>query len=244
MTKHLIVLHGTSRAGKGTVAQIFRDELRHVSISAFADPAKYLAQEVFGFAGELLWGPSENRNRLLTHFKDESAWHLPEQVFDRKINSWCQNTLSVLPDKFEPMEKRLREAFATLKSNAIRNGGLIPRDFLIGMLENARDMEPTIWAKYGAQRAFRDLMNLSHLRAAVIEDGRTRVELEHVLSISKGVAINISRSEENSTKLTEKYEKEALDPEVVRLCKYKIINDGAVEDLTKQVRGLIDALNL
>lgn len=57
----LIVLSGLASSGKDTVANIF-SEIGNLQKVAFADDAKRMLINLFGFTEEVLWGPSELRN--------------------------------------------------------------------------------------------------------------------------------------------------------------------------------------
>lgn len=59
---NIIALTGAAGSGKNQVAKFIREfDLDAVEL-AFADPLKRIAQDVFQFSDEQLWGPSEMRN--------------------------------------------------------------------------------------------------------------------------------------------------------------------------------------
>ena len=59
----IVGIMGKAGAGKDTVAEILKSELRFEHMR-LADPMKEFCAEVFGFSREQLWGPSENRNKV------------------------------------------------------------------------------------------------------------------------------------------------------------------------------------
>lgn len=67
---------GEAGHGKDLVSDWLCGRLNLIRIS-FSDPMKRLVQQTFGFADEVLWGPSENRNRPVSYKNFEAAGRLP-----------------------------------------------------------------------------------------------------------------------------------------------------------------------
>lgn len=63
-----IVLCGVSGSGKSTLGDHFNNRFWYRG-TAFADPLKRAAQEIFGFSDEHLWGPSSSREVPYTAFE-------------------------------------------------------------------------------------------------------------------------------------------------------------------------------
>ena len=73
MKKPIILLVGQANSGKDTIAQIICKYYNGQSL-ALADPIKRIAQFIFGFEDEQLWGPSSKRGEELSSFNHQGDW--------------------------------------------------------------------------------------------------------------------------------------------------------------------------
>lgn len=69
----IIILSGYANTGKDTAADMLADKLGFVKV-ALADPLKRIAQSVYGFTDEQLWGPSEERNKPDKRYPRKHTW--------------------------------------------------------------------------------------------------------------------------------------------------------------------------
>src|SRR5271165_733166 len=103
MATPIIMLCGNAGAGKDTVGQMIAD--RHNGIClAQADLMKRMAQTMFGFSNNQLWGPSEERNKPDKRSIDDAislAWkhqETPDAAVASYFLGWFNEILETLRD--------------------------------------------------------------------------------------------------------------------------------------------------
>lgn len=196
MSLPLIIICGQAGSGKDTVASFLVKDHGATAV-ALADPMKRLAQQVFAFSEEQLWGPSELRNGVVTWlgkpWEMDDAWHR----LDSMALSYVQDLLGPGAD-VNAAREQLLVWFEGIWRHVREHGGVSPRMVLQTLgTEWGRHVSKNVWIDYGKRTAlellgggYRYERTQGLIRDdakttdyVVITDGRFRNEIVSVLAM-------------------------------------------------------------
>jgi hypothetical protein len=255
----IVGISGQAGAGKDEVAQHLVKEHGFAQI-AIADPMKRLAQLVFLFSDEQLWGPSENRNKVEYRFLDDEVWKITEQDLKTYGYNWLDQVMEGKTSReFHRAWLRLKDWFWSLDRPL-----LSPRLVLQTLgTEYGRDfLGADVWVEHTMSTAHRLLSYPASLpvfydrkygvlpgageqerpRGVVISDVRFANEL-NAIPRHGGLLIKINRPQEvpelaaglfNHRSETEQ---EAFDASAFSAI---VNNDGSLKDLYASVDVVVD----
>lgn len=259
MKAPIIVLSGEAGSGKDTVAQFIADAQPGTVRIAFADPMKRFAMQVFGFTEQQLWGPSEERNKVVDTLGIEDWEELQaklhrgspilrmqvmEMVGDQHRQGWVlgfQDWLDLIKPKFEERAVSARYILQTLGT------------------QFGRSLDRDIWVRRGWEiaaqllgggYAYERTSGLIEQKGSVVDlvvitDGRFRNELTYVRSRGASV-IGIVRKDNTSDveKAGVAGHQSEVEMKTIPWWYYdmRLLNDGTLEDLRHITRLTLDEL--
>lgn len=174
----IVGIIGKAGSGKSTAAELIRARFNGEVVS-LADPIKQIAQGLFGFTNEQLWGPSANRNAPDARFTRPDGEPLTPRYALQTLGSWgrdcyesiwidaalrlaAKHRVAVIPDVRYPNEAEAIE----------RAGGVLIRIVRPGAgLEGDAGRHPSETAQEGI-RAHAEVLN-----DGTIEDLRVRLAM-------------------------------------------------------------------
>lgn len=212
----LVILQGPAKSGKDTVANFLVEDGGFVAI-AQADPMKRLAQSVFGFTTEQLWGESrELKEAGDKRFGSPETWEKTRNYLNgTRTDAWCQE---VCPNGVDLTWFRLhlQKWFNQLEFDWTKDGKLLSPRVMLQTLgtEFGRSIRQDLWSELAIGTAKKLLKEpgLLYFRDAgllyrkspepvptpagvVITDGRFRNEIINVKAAG-GMAIRVDNPEQ------------------------------------------------
>jgi hypothetical protein len=241
-TYPLIIIAGKAGSGKDTVGAHLRVRYDAVTI-ALADPMKRLAQLLFSFTEEQLWGPSECRNTpVFCEYIVEKSLTIESIATD-----FCHKMGTSILNPIDPLIYWYRGQL----NEYLKNGKIAPRTVLQTLgTEYGRALDPDIWANY-ALKIGKNLLaggfkydktvglipdKDARCDYVVITDGRFRNELLAVAG-TNGIALRVIRPTQADIQVGVKghqSEKE-LDGIPEHFYDESIVNNGTLQDLYDKV---------
>lgn len=143
--------------GKGGVRS------RYVYETSFAKPIKSLAQYLFGFSEQCMFGPSEDRNKVQPGWEPENAKESWKNVV------WKAELLANTPEN-----RAIRELVVEFRTAVSLGSGLLtPRDVLKFFGEGMKvKIGPDFWIKQLSVANDKDV--------TIVTDGRSLAEAQHI----------------------------------------------------------------
>jgi hypothetical protein len=256
MSAPIVILCGNAGSGKDTVGSYLSHFYRGIDI-ALADPMKRMANEIFGFDFDQLWGPSANRNQVDHRFDCTGRGISTGDV----LLGQAENRLEAVAKRWFPVlfparnQAPIDQAFALWFGECVKKAEmdeLTPR-FVLQTLgtEFGRAQDPEVWSRYAVNTA-RLLLGAEHeysraqglirnpdkkrpFDLVTITDGRFANEITNV-KMAGGVVVNLVRPEDLA--------KEAMKAGVAdhasemqlglvpdHFYDYRIVNDSTIESL-------------
>lgn len=255
----IIILSGKAGSGKDTVAAMLAGY--GMQPIAMADPMKRIAQLLFGFTEEQLWGSSEARNAPVGIDRDIFTENFENPLSDPAVNARLDTILQGLIGDTASAWPYFKIWYKSVCIHALELNGITPRYVLQTLgTEFGRSYNENMWVD-GAKRTAFKLLAGGHVYTRekglvrksdtvgppfiVITDGRFRNELLAVLAVA-GETVKITRkTDEAATSragvLNHSSEKELLGiPE--GFFTHSIDNNGSLKDLEARVNGLYHRL--
>jgi len=202
MNLPIIMLAGQMGVGKDTIARILKDKFKF-KLCAQADPIKKLGKRFFAFTEDELWGPSENRNKIVPLAGLE--WRADQEYTQGGNIAPAQSLRAIAPNSLSgygtilPAAEALavsivelgkggpgiglnqatmtcQRFYASLKAFAEEKGGLNARIVLqlLGT-EVGRALDKMIWTRATLDKA-NDMLDTG-APGVVVTDGRFRSEV-------------------------------------------------------------------
>jgi hypothetical protein len=255
----LIILSGKAGSGKDTVAGMLASY--GMQPIAMADPMKRMAQLLFGFTDDQLWGSSESRNAPVGIDRDIFTKNFENPLSNQAINVQLDTMLQGLIGDPVAAWPTFKAWYKGVCIHALELNGITPRYVLQTLgTEFGRAYNENMWVD-GAKRTAFKLLAGGHaytkekglVRAGeivpptfvVITDGRFRNELLAVLAVA-GETVKITRKTDEAATaragvLGHSSEKELLGiPE--NFYTHSIENNGTLKELEARVNGLYHRL--
>jgi hypothetical protein len=256
----IIILCGQAGSGKDTVGARISSHYNGFCVGQ-ADPIKRMAQSLFGFTDEQLWGPSDSRNAvdhrsLCGH--DGSLSPLLNEV-GRKIvggggvgsgEYWVNQFFK--PELQQAAMSALHFWFVDL-IRSTETSGVSPRIVLQSLgTDWGRRIDPEVWIEMaietcsmvlGGEYTYSKKTGLtrgsSSYNAALITDGRFRNEITKVRGLG-GISVKIDRPTRPSIGVASLHISETgLDDLPIHLYDYVVLNNSGLESLNNKADYLI-----
>jgi hypothetical protein len=219
---NIISITGNKGSGKDTVADYLCKKYEFTKF-AFADPIKCLAQDIFDFDMDDLWGPSENRD-------------IPNKKYPIKCPE-CHGSGAYLIHYDEEDDGVSFVECPVCGGDGIHSY-LIPRTVLQKFGDAGRACYPDIWA----EKTIRDIQEQNNfIKNAIVSDCRMKNEMA-IVKKNGGKTIRIKRKNliNTSTHSSETEQLEIPDSDF----DYVINNDSTLEDLEKEIDKCMQALGI
>lgn len=204
MSTPIIIIAGKAGSGKDTVAEHLAKNYNAATL-ALADPMKRFMKALMGFSSETLWGPSDERNKVIPRERLEMV---PLERFQRVAEDFCRDVFGYVPNYNTHAWIQLEAWYKEFVLKAVeRDGGISARVCLQTLgTEWGRKVSPYMWIDcavrrcrelvYGGYRYDRELGMVEDPNKAydyaVITDGRFRSEVLGAI-FAGGVAFRVIR---------------------------------------------------